>query len=295
MKKQTKRNKHEKNRQNEIKKHEKQAKENKKTRKNRQNEIKKNTKKQAKMNIMNNQDENDSVILNYDDEYTKSMKDYSKVKTYFFTITSEETANMYIKDGYIYSNFEDNHEKFIDLKDIKILGIHNLYNIMASSIASLINGIDKELIIDVIKEYMGVEHRIEFVREFEGISFYNDSKGTNVDATLCAIDAMVRPIVLIAGGDEKNVSLDELVYKIKDKVKFCVFVGKTRDKLKSLCLENGYESFYVANDYIDAVEYSKNMANDGECVLLSPACASFDMFNNFEERGNYFKDLVNKL
>ncbi len=249
----------------------------------------------AKMNIMNNQTENDNVILNFDDSLTQGMNTYGKGKVHYFTLSDNKECSMYIENNCIYENITGKGQKFIDIDDIKILGRHNLYNIMASSIAGIIEGIEKDVIVDVIKNYMGVEHRIEFVKSINDVTYYNDSKGTNVDAALCAIDAMVRPTILIAGGDEKNVSLDELVYKIKDKVKFCIFVGKTKDKLKNLCLENDYNDFYVAEDYIDAVNYASEKAVSGECVLLSPACASFDMFDNFEQRGNYFKELVLKL
>ncbi len=251
--------------------------------------------KNAKMNIMKNQTEKDNVILCLDDSYTKNMKGVSKAKEYFFTITANENADMYLKDGFIYENITSENAKFIAVEDIKILGKHNLYNIMASAIASLLEGIDRALIINVIKKYMGVEHRIEFVKEIKDVTYYNDSKGTNVDAAICAIDAMVRPIVLIAGGDEKNVSLDELVEKITTNVKYCVFVGKTKEKLKDLCVKLGYNNFYVASDYDDAVKNAYDNAQKGDCVLLSPACASFDMFDNFEQRGKYFKELVYKL
>ncbi len=251
--------------------------------------------KNAKMNIMNNQTKDDNVILCLDDEYTKEMQSYATGKVHFFTVTDNQNASMYIKDGCIYNNMFSKNEKFLKLSDIKILGVHNLYNIMAASICSILEGIEIEVITNVIKKYMGVEHRIEFVKEINGVTYYNDSKGTNVDATLCAIDAMVRPTILIAGGDEKNVSLDELVYKIKDKVKFCIFVGKTKDKLKDLCIENGYNDFVVVNTYEECVNFAFEKAQSGECVLLSPACASFDMFANYEQRGKCFKELVLKL
>ncbi len=251
--------------------------------------------KNAKMNILKNQDENDNVILNLDDEYTKVMGEATKAKAYYFTTKNNEKADMYIKDGAIYENITGLNQKFIEIKDIKILGVHNLYNIMASGICALLNGISKDEVVEVIKNYMGVEHRIEYVKTIDDVTYYNDSKGTNVDASVCAIDAMVRPIVLIAGGDEKNVSLDELIVNIKNKVKFCVFVGKTKDKLASGCEALGYKNFVVVNDYKEAVDMAKSHAENGDCVLLSPACASFDMFKNFEQRGNYFKELVRSL
>lgn len=249
----------------------------------------------AKMNIFKNNTSNDNVILSLDDKYTKDMERHVTGNIYLFTLTDNKSASMYVKNGYIYENITDKNEKFIKIDDIKILGKHNLYNIMAASIAALLENIDKDIIINTITNYMGVEHRIEYVKTINNVTYYNDSKGTNVDATLCAIDAMVRPTVLIAGGDEKNVSLDELVNKIDEKVKYCVFVGKTKDKLKDLCIAKGYDKFQVANDYIEALGYASSIASDGDCVLLSPACASFDMFDNFEQRGDYFKQLVNKL
>ncbi len=251
--------------------------------------------KNAKMNIMNNQNEHDSVILNLDDEYTKNMKSSVKGKVYFFTTTSDNSATMYIKDGYIYENFTGNDKPFIKISDIKILGVHNLYNIMASSIAALIEGISTEVIVETVSKYLGVAHRIEYVRTLDDVMYYNDSKGTNVDAALCAINAMVRPTILIAGGDEKNVSLDDLVLKMKESVKFSILVGKTKEKIATLCEQYGYDNFVVVEDYIEAVNLAREIAVEGDCVLLSPACASFDMFQNFEQRGDYFKELVNSL
>ncbi len=251
--------------------------------------------KNAKMNILKNQTIDDNVILNLDDEYTKSMDRYTKAKAYFFTTTDNEEASMYIKNGIIYENITAKNEKFININEIKILGVHNLYNIMASSICAIINGIERDEIIGVVKEYLGVEHRIEYVKTIDDVTYYNDSKGTNVDASVCAIDAMVRPIVLIAGGDEKNVSFDDFVLSIKNKVKFCVFVGKTKEKLGKSCEEVGYNDFLIVNDYIEAVSMARSHAENGDCVLLSPACASFDMFKSFEQRGDYFKELVNQL
>lgn len=250
---------------------------------------------QAKKNITKNQTIDDFLILNYDDAITRSMAENSLAKVLFFTITDDDTMDMYIKDNFIYENITGKNQKLIDIRKIKILGVHNLYNIMASAIASLCANIDKSKIVDVIENYMGVAHRIEFVKDIENVLYYNDSKATNVDASLCAINAMVRPTILIAGGDEKNVALDDLVLKIKENVKFAVFVGLTKTKLANLCEEYGYENFYVANDYIEAVNYAKNIAINGDCVLLSPACASFDMFKNYECRGDYFKELVTNL
>lgn len=249
----------------------------------------------AKKNILKNQTKKDFLILNYDDEVTKEFSKDSVAKVLYFTLSNNDKLDMYVNDGAIYENITGNNLKLIDIKNIKLLGNHNLYNIMASTLSALCNGINKKIIVDTLQNYYGVEHRLEYVKTINCVNYYNDSKATNVASTLCAIDAMVSPTVLIAGGDEKFQPLDELVLKIIDKIEYCVFAGTTKNKLAELCIKYGYNNFYVADSYDEAVEYSKKIAKPNWSVLFSPACASFDYFDNFEHRGNYFKKLVLKI
>ena len=156
-------------------------------------------------------------------------------------------------------------------------------------------GVKAHTIQKVLKEFKGVEHRIEYVTEIDGVIYYNDSKGTNPDSSIRAIKTMTRPIVLIAGGYDKGSNFDEFASYFKEKVKALVLLGETADKIQESAHKVGFHNIYKVSDLDEAVKKSKELATKGDCVLLSPACASWDMFKSFEERGNVFKDVVRRL
>lgn len=247
----------------------------------------------AKLKIFANQDENDFAILNYEDR--NLAKKYNiKAQKYYFSMEKISEKGSYFDDGKIYYNDGKNTEEILDVKDLKIPGVHNIKNVMAAIIIAKLFGIDSNTIKRSISSFTGVEHRIEFVRELNGVKYYNDSKGTNPDSTEVAIAAMDSNVILIAGGYDKNSNFDNLIEKSKDKLKTVILLGETADKISNSCKKSKVE-FYIVKDLNKAVELAKKLSLKGEDVLLSPACASWDMYSNYEARGRHFKDLVREL
>ncbi|MDU6782850.1 UDP-N-acetylmuramoyl-L-alanine--D-glutamate ligase [uncultured Peptoniphilus sp.] len=247
----------------------------------------------AKFKIFANQDENDFAILNYEDR-NLAKKHNIKAQKYYFSMEKISEKGSYLEDGKIYYNDGKSTEEILEVKDLKIPGVHNIKNVMAAIIIAKLFGIDSYTIKRSISSFTGVEHRIEFVRELNGVKYYNDSKGTNPDSTEVAIAAMDGNVILIAGGYDKNSNFDNLIEKSKDKLKTVILLGETADKISNSCKKSKVE-FYIVKDLNKAVELAKKLSLKGEDVLLSPACASWDMYSNYEARGRHFKDLVREL
>lgn len=247
----------------------------------------------AKFKIFKNQDENDFAILNYEDKEL-AEKYNLKAEKYYFSMEKISEKGAYVHEGKIYFTDGDKTEEILDVKDIKIPGDHNVRNIMAAIIACKLLNIDLDIIKKSIASFTGVEHRIEFVREVDGVKYYNDSKGTNPDSTEVAVAAMYGDVVLIAGGYDKGADFDNLIEKSKDKLKTAILFGQTAEKISESCKKYGVE-FYITEDLKKAVELAKKLAVKGDDVLLSPACASWDMYKSYEVRGQHFKDLVKEL
>lgn len=247
----------------------------------------------AKFKIFKNQDENDFAILNYEDR-DLADKYNLKAERYYFSMEKISEKGAYVHEGKIYFTDGDKTEEILDVKDIKIPGDHNVRNIMAAIIACKLLNIDLDIIKKSIISFTGVEHRIEFVREVDEVKYYNDSKGTNPDSTEVAVAAMDGDVVLIAGGYDKGADFDNLIEKSKDKLKTAILFGQTAEKISESCKKYGVE-FYITEDLKKAVELAKKLAVKGDDVLLSPACASWDMYKSYEVRGQHFKDLVKEL
>ncbi len=255
----------------------------------------------AKSRIFMNQTEEDYLVLNYDDDETKKLY-YSKLESikpqvYFFS-RKNEVKGLYLKDGYIYCNIPDIFgEKIpfslINTGEIRIKGVHNLENAMAASAMALLAGCPVNAVIDSLKEFGGLEHRLEFVRELNGVSYINDSKGTNVAAVMKSLEGFKSPVILIAGGRDKAGDFSALKDLVKDKVKSLILIGEASGKIKKAL--GDFVKTHMAASLKDAVEIAQREAEKGDVVLLSPACASFDMFRDFEDRGRQFKDIVRKL
>lgn len=247
----------------------------------------------AKFKIFKNQDENDFAILNYEDK--ELAKEYDlKAEKYYFSMEKISDKGAFVQDGKIYFNDGKNIEEILDTKDIKIPGDHNIKNIMAAIIGCKLLNIDLDIIKKSITSFTGVEHRIEFVRELRGVKYYNDSKGTNPDSTEVAVAAMDSDVILIAGGYDKGAEFEDLIEKSKDKIKTAILFGETAEKISKACKENDLE-FYITKDLNKAVELAEKISCEGNDVLLSPACASWDMYSDYEVRGQHFKDLVKEL
>ena len=248
---------------------------------------------QAKFRIFENQDKSDFAVLNYDDSILRKKASEVKAPVLFFSTQAELEEGGYIKDKNLMVKLGGIEKRIIDVSQIGIKGPHNLSNAVCASLMATALGVKKETIAEVLKEFKGVEHRLEFVAEISGVKFINDSKATNVDSVWYALQSVNAPIILIAGGKDKGGDFSRLTDLVKAKVKLLILIGEAKDKIKK-ALGNLTETA-EAKDLAEAVKLGFNKSQAGDCLLLSPACASFDMFLNFEERGNIFKQEVSKL
>jgi len=255
----------------------------------------------AKARIFENQKEDDFLVLNWDDPATmkvKSEKLKSEKPRIVYFSRKEEVEGLYFKNRRIYSNFSDlssttRRSPLIAADEIRIKGVHNLENAMAASAMALIANCPLETVIDSLREFPGLEHRLEFVKEINAVRYFNDSKGTNVGAVMKSLESFIEPIILIAGGRDKAGDFSLLRHLVRDKVKTLVLIGEASEKIK-MALGDLTETV-MAQDLREAVRISRSMAVKGDVVLLSPACASFDMFVNFEDRGRQFKKIVMEM
>ncbi|MFN3396833.1 MAG: Mur ligase family protein, partial [Thermodesulfovibrionales bacterium] len=213
----------------------------------------------------------------------------------FFFSRKKEVKGLYSRDGKVFCNIPEIslHEELIDNKDVMIKGLHNLENAMAASTMAILSRCSIEAVVRTLKGFHGLEHRLEFVRELDGIRFINDSKGTNVGAVLKSLEGFSEPVILIAGGRDKAGDFSLLRPLVKERVKCLILIGEAREKIRR-ALGDLTETI-MASSLEEAVRFSKEKATKGDVVLLSPACASFDMFRDFEDRGRQFKDIVKGL
>jgi UDP-N-acetylmuramoylalanine--D-glutamate ligase len=244
----------------------------------------------AKANIFKNQTENDFAIVNYDDEIVMAMVKQVKAKIVPFSATHIVNDGAYVKDGYIY--FKE--DKVIEIKKIVLPGKHNLENILAAIAIAKLLEVDNNAIEKVLTTFTGVEHRLQYVTEINQRKFYNDSKATNILATQKAISSFKKPIILIAGGLDRGNSFDDLIPYFKN-VKKMVTYGQTAEKLIDSAKKAGMKALKSVDNVEDAVNEAYAHSEVGDIILLSPACASWDQFKTFEERGNKFIQAVHKL
>ena len=254
----------------------------------------------AKKSIFRNQTEEGIVILNKDNEITEKFADEVKGKVIFFSST-KKLKNGYVydrEDGFIKKCTDGKCEKILNKNDIKLRGIHNYENICAA-LAATETVASKEAQIEAVKNFKGVEHRLEFVREIDGVKYYNDSIGTSPASTIAGLNAFDENIILLAGGSDKGLDYKEIGEVIAKKVGTLILTGPTAQKIeeatKQALSEEKSIKIIHTNNLEESVKVAKEKAKEGDIVLLSPASASFDAFKNFEERGNYFKTLVNNL
>ena len=254
----------------------------------------------SKLKISSNQSGNNLLVYNYDDETLKDkLKDYKK-NIAAISVTdnlygTDFNCGAYLMDGMLYY-FDKKKNQLDDVilrKDVYLKGNHNVYNVLAAIVAAKKFGISCDEIEKTLMEFKGVEHRIEFVRELNGVSYYNDSKATNIDALIVALQSFDKNIVLILGGKDVNNDYNIVKDLVNERVKEIIAVGSSEEKINNFF--SPFKKVYAADSYEDAVSYSYKISEAGDTVLLSPACKSFDMFNNFEERGTKFKELVNNL
>ena len=245
-----------------------------------------------------NQTEDDYVVLNYDDEELRKFGMGRKLRphvVWFSSATEPAGEALFLRDGKIIMKLSGTEEELLDVAEMSIIGRHNYENAMAAAAVTLKMGVPKEKVKEGLTDFKAVEHRIEFVRERCGVRYYNDSKGTNTDAAIQALNAMPGPTLLIGGGYDKGSEFDDWVKLFPGKVRYLVLLGQTRDKISECCRKYGFRDIIYADDMEEAVKTCASYADEGDYVLLSPACASWGMFKNYEERGRIFKECVNEL
>lgn len=248
----------------------------------------------AKKNIANNQTENDWCILNYEDELTREFGEKVKAQVLYFSSQRKLERGIYLDNGnIIYKNPEEILICHVD--ELQVLGTHNYENVMAAAAMAAVYGVPVEVIRDAVRAFGGVEHRIEYVTEKQGVVYYNDSKGTNPDAAIKGIQAMNRPTVLIGGGYDKDSEYTEWIEAFDGKVKKLILIGATKEKIAADAEKCGFHEYVYADTFEEAVLLAAKTATAGDAVLLSPACASWGMFPNYEVRGEKFKEIVNSL
>lgn len=246
----------------------------------------------AKYAIAKNQKETDFCVLNYEDERLREFGGKVKCKAVFFSSQRELDSGIYLKGDSIILAEASKKETLVKTNEVNLVGVHNYENIMAAIMIAHLAGVPMDIIIDTVKKFKAVEHRIEFVAEIGGVKYYNDSKGTNTDAAIKAIDAMTSKTVLIAGGYDKKSEFDDWVSHLPGKCKRLILLGQTRQKIAAACDKIGFTDYEFVDSLETAVKKAAQIAEKGENVLLSPACASWDMFKSYQQRGQMFKQYV---
>ena len=251
-----------------------------------------------KEKIFSQQTAEDFLVLNYDDERTREMINRAACKVLYFSRQRELAEGAFIKNNSLVIKFNGATHKLCTIDELGIKGGHNVENALAASMIAFLAGVDVEKISNVLKTFQGVEHRIEFVRELNGVKYFNDSKATNTDSAIKALETFAGHIVLIAGGDDKGTDLTEFLNLVNERVDYLILVGDAAARFKTCAIENNFPSEKILEAGYSmerAVELAKNISRPPQVVLLSPACASFDMYSDFEERGRDFKHIVREL
>lgn len=245
----------------------------------------------AKSNVFKKQLESDYLILNYDNDITKNIKSLNSI---YFSRKEVLKEGAFVKNNKIVVRLNDKEDDIINIDEIFIRGPHNLENALAATLISYLYGIDKDIIRKTLVEFKGVEHRLEFVKEINKVKYINDSKGTNPDSSIKALNSYEN-IILIAGGMDKNSDFDEFTSLFEDKVKYAFLIGETKEIIASSLKKHNFYEFEYVNTMEEAVSKSYEIAKENDIVLLSPACASWDMYDSYEVRGNHFKECVYNL
>ena len=262
----------------------------------------------SKANIFLSQNKNDILVLNKDcnitNNYLKIIEDRNiDTNIRAFSVENDVKKGVYLKNNYIVSNIFGKNEKICNIKDVKLVGIHNLANICAAATA-IYDLVDKNDIKTVVTSFGGVEHRMELVAQKSGVKWYNDSIGTSPTRTIAGLKSFNDKVILIAGGYDKNIPYEPLSPYILEKVKHLILIGKTATKIRNAVIAEAKKQEVDLKEILDIVEfntleecvnYANKIAKENDIVVMSPASASFDMYKNFEERGNHFKKLVSKL
>lgn len=248
-----------------------------------------------KKSITVNQDKGNLCILNYEDSHTREIGAKSDTRVMYFSSEHSLEYGLYLDGDDILYKKDASIERVCNVNELRVLGKHSYENVMVGVGIGLEMGVPMDVIRQTIISFNAVEHRIEYVDTIDGVCYYNDSKGTNPDASIKAVQAMKSPTILIGGGFDKGLVFDEWVTSFNGKVKTLVLMGETREMIADAARKQGFNNIIMVNDLKEAVRISAEKAEDGDAVLLSPACASWGMFENYEQRGRMFKEYVREL
>lgn len=249
----------------------------------------------TKQKIAMNQTVDQVCILNYDDENTRAMAEQVPAHAVFFSRVENLKEGICLNGRELVIRTDGKELPVLSISEMKLLGNHNVENYLAAIGIAYYMGVPVETIRQVCMEFKGVEHRIEFVKSVKGVNYYNDSKGTNPDAAIKGIQAMNRPTLLIGGGYDKKVPFDDWIESFDGKVRYLVLIGQTAQLIAETARQHGFDRIIFEDNLEQAVQKCYELANPGDAVLLSPACASWGQFDNYEQRGDMFKDYVRSL
>ena len=252
----------------------------------------------AKEKIFALEDKNDFLVLNYDDEKTRDMASRAKCNVFFFSRKQELDEGSFLRKNNLVIKKDGKTHELVSVDDLGIKGGHNVENALAAASVAFLMGAAPEKMRDVLKTFRGVEHRIEFVAKIDGVPYYNDSKATNTDSAIKALETFPDHIILIAGGDDKGTDLTDFLRLVKERTDKLILVGDAAARFKETAIKTGYPKDDIEEagySMEKALEIAKSLAKPPQTVLLSPACASFDMYSDFEERGRDFKRIVHSF
>ncbi|NLX01194.1 MAG: UDP-N-acetylmuramoyl-L-alanine--D-glutamate ligase, partial [Syntrophomonadaceae bacterium] len=241
------------------------------------------------------QNRDDYTVLNYEDMHIRKMAQECPARVIYFSSRQVLPEGAFIKDDLIYFVMDNKVLPICPVHEVSLRGQHNLENILCATAVAAIAGVKVETIRDILKTFTGVRHRIEEVGLVDGVLYVNDSKATNPESAIKALESFNEPIVLIAGGRSKGSSFEEFAGIIKDKVKDLVLLGEAREEIRRVVMDAGFQNIHEVNDFNTAVATARELAVAGDVVLLSPACASWDMFKSYEQRGDLFCELVRAM
>lgn len=251
--------------------------------------------RQAKISLFRNQNKEDFAIINYDDVQVREITKDLNARKIYFSRKEQLDKGVFINDGKILFTDDRGKQEIISIEEIYIPGKHNLENALAAVAISIAMDVDIKVISDSLKTFKGVAHRVETVGIIGGVKFVNDSKATNIDAAIKAVEAIDAPILLLAGGQDKGAEFDDFINAFNGKVKHMFVYGETAQKLLQRAHQLNFKDVTKVKDLDEAVNSAYKISSSGDTVLLSPACASWDMYKNFELRGEHFKEIVAKL
>ena len=250
----------------------------------------------TKARIAENQRPEDWLVINMDDEKAYALREHTAARVVPFSMKTEPEYGAFL-DGTKITLKDTKGGKHVicDRSDIQIIGDHNVENVLAASAICFFAGISTDVISQTVKAFGGVEHRIEYCGTIDGVDYYNDSKGTNVDAAVIALKALKDRVILIAGGDGKGQDFSELAEHFDGAVKELILLGRDAGIIEKCARDHGFTDIHTCRDMPECVRRAAELAEPGDRVLLSPACASWDMYDNFEQRGKHFKECLKEM